>query len=87
MRANLLHCARRLGKAEAMARIIINGNVLGETTVLRAQRFGHVDRWLVVTTSLEADGQAMTQLINEIHGRLENHPEFAGFEIHTARHV
>lgn len=70
-----------------MARMIRNAGVLGETTVFRAQRFGHVDKWLVVTTGLEADDRAMTQLINEIHGLLENHPEFAGFEVHSARHV
>ena len=70
-----------------MARLIRNADVLGETTVLRAQRFGHVDRWLVVTTSLEANGPPMARLIAEIHGLLENHPEFAGFEIHSARHV
>ena len=70
-----------------MARILRNGNVLGETTVLRAQRFGHVDRWLVVTTSLEADEPAMVRLIAEINGLLEHPPKFAGFEIHGARHV
>lgn len=70
-----------------MARILRNGDVLGETTVLWAERFGHVDRWLVVTTSLEPGDSAMTQLIDEIYGLLENHPELAGYEIHTARHV
>jgi hypothetical protein len=70
-----------------MARILRNGNVLGETTVLRAQRFGHVDRWLVVSTSLEADSPTMAQLIKEIQGALGEYPEFAGFEIHSARHV
>lgn len=70
-----------------MARMMRNANVLGETTVFRAQRFGHVHSLLVLKTSLEADGQEMTQLINGIHGLLKNPPEFAGFEIHSAQHV
>lgn len=70
-----------------MARMVRNPHVLGETTVLRAERAGHIDRWLVVTTDREADGPEMTQLIAEILGLLEHHPELAGCEIHSARHV
>jgi hypothetical protein len=70
-----------------MSRMTMSPNVLGETTVTRAQRFGHVERWLVVTTSLEADDTAMARLITEIHSLLENRPELAGFEIHSARHI
>ena len=46
-----------------------------------------VDRWLVVTTSLEGEGAELAQLIREILGVVENDPELAGFEIQTARHV
>ena len=70
-----------------MARMIRSPNVLGEATVLRAERSGQIEKWLVVTTNLEADGAETTQLIAEILGLLEKHREFAGFEIHSARHV
>ena len=71
-----------------MGQMIRNAHVLGESTTFRWERAAQqVDRWLVVTTSLEGEGPELAELIREILGVVENDPELAGFEIQTARHV
>jgi hypothetical protein len=62
--------------------------ILGVSTTFRWERAAQqVDRWLVVTTSLDGEGPELAQLIQELLGVVENDPELAGFEIQTARQV